>query len=487
MSENEGQVETKRENSRYLDDSRSTDRDPRDPRDSRDNRRHGRRNNDDNQMGEQEQGRNRDRNYRREKPEQTHFNSFREGPQSIHDLQSKGPGQATEIEYEQTKTMTQYTTFESMLLKPDLLKGLLQYGIIKPSNVQQRVMAPILTGRDVIAQAPSGTGKTTIFAIALLQIVDPSINNPQALAIFPTRELAHQARIAMKALGSYMNIKVHNCIGGTAQADDTRALESGVHIVTGTPGRIFDNIKRGILNTSQIKAWVIDEADEMFSKGFKDQVYYIYRYLPSDLQIMLVSATLPNDILQLTSKFMTDPVRILVKRDELSLQGIKQFFVNVESEEWKYETLIDLYELMTITQAVVFVNSREKCEEIAKKMQEANFTVDFMHGGMEQSQRDAVMTSFRSARSRVLITTDIWGRGIDVQQVSLVINYDLPQSRETYLHRIGRSGRFGRKGVAINFCKDDEKQVLDDIAQYYAIIIQEMPATMKEVVEDGAQ
>lgn len=408
-----------------------------------------------------------------------HQNSTRDVPAVLSDLPSRGgPTLATEEEFDRTKEMETNTTFESMHLRSELLKGLLQSGIIKPSNVQQRVMGPILSGRDVIAQSPSGTGKTTIIAIAMLQLVDPSINSPQALAIFPTRELARQTRVAMKALGSFMNVKVHTCIGGTSQSDDNKALEAGVHVVTGTPGRIFDNIKQGKLNTTHIKIWVIDEADEMFSKGFKDQIYYIYRFLPDQLQIVLVSATLPNDVLTLTSKFMTDPVRILVKRDELSLQGIKQFFVNVQSEDWKYDTLTDLYDLMRITQSVVFVNSREKCEDIAGRLKKANYTVDFMHGGMDQEQRDAVMDNFRSAKSRVLIATDIWGRGLDVQLVSLVINYDLPVSRESYLHRIGRSGRFGRKGVAINFCADGEKQVIDDIAQYYAIVIDELPQTL---------
>lgn len=430
---------------------------------------------------EKQDRRDRDRSYKNRNNDR-HYNEKKDGPDSINQLQSRGgPTTATEQEYEQTKEMDTTLTFEAMHLNPQLLKGLLQYGIIKPSSVQQRVMTPILQGKDVIAQAPSGTGKTTIFAIALLQLVDPSINSPQALALFPTRELALQTRVAMKALGSFMNVKIHNCIGGTAQSDDTKAFEAGVHVVTGTPGRVYDNIKRGAFNTGNIKAWVIDEADEMFSKGFKDQIYYIFRFLPAKLQIMLVSATLPNDVLALTSKFMTDPARILVQRDELSLTGIKQFFVNVEAEEWKYDTLINLYELMTITQAVVFVNSREKCEEIATKMKAANFTVDYMHGKMEQSERDAAMASFRSAKSRVLITTDIWGRGLDVQLVSLVINYDLPQSREAYLHRIGRSGRFGRKGVAINFCMTHEKQVLDDIAQFYAVVIDELPASMTDL------
>lgn len=409
-----------------------------------------------------------------------HNNIRREGPRNLKHVESKGPTLATPEEYEKTKHMQLCPTFESMHLKADLLKGLLQYGIIKPSAVQQRVMLPILQGHDVIAQAPAGTGKTTIFAIALLQIVDTSFNKPQALALFPTRELAQQTRIAMKALGSYMNVKIHNCIGGVALSDDIKAFESGVHVITGTPGRVYDNIKRGSFDSGSVKAWLIDEADQMFSHGFKDQLYYIFRYLPNETQIMLVSATFPQNVLALTSKFMTNPIRILVQRDELSLQSVKQFFLSVQAEEWKYSTLVELYDILSISQSVVFVNSREKCEEIATRMKEDGYTVDFMHGGLTQEQRDQVMINFRSAKSRILITTDIWGRGIDVQQVSLVVNYDLPESRETYLHRIGRSGRFGKKGIAINLTLPDEKQVLDDIAQHYSIIIEEMPASLAD-------
>ena len=220
---------------------------------------------------------------------------------------------------------------------------------------------------------------------------------------------------------------------------------------------------------------VLDEADEMLNKGFKEQIYDVYRYLPPATQVCLISATLPHEILEMTSKFMSDPIRILVKRDELTLEGIKQFFVAVEREEWKFDTLCDLYDTLTITQAVIFCNTKRKVDWLTEKMREANFTVSSMHGDMPQKERDAIMKEFRSGQSRVLITTDVWARGIDVQQVSLVINYDLPNNRELYIHRIGRSGRFGRKGVAINFVKNDDIRILRDIEQYYSTQIDEMP------------
>jgi len=227
---------------------------------------------------------------------------------------------------------------------------------------------------------------------------------------------------------------------------------------------------------------IIDEADEMLNQGFKEQIYDIYRYLPPTTQVVLVSATLPQEVLDMTSKFMNEPVRVLVKRDELTLEGIKQFFVAVEKEEWKFDTLCDLYDTLTITQAVIFCNTKKKVDWLTAKMREANFTVSAMHGDMPQRERDAIMEEFRSGGSRVLIATDLWGRGIDVQQVSLVISYDLPSNRELYIHRIGRSGRFGRKGVAINFVKADDIRILRDIEQFYSTQIDEMPMNVAELI-----
>lgn len=288
-----------------------------------------------------------------------------------------------------------------------------------------------------------------------------------------------QIQTVALALGDYMNVSCHACIGGTSVGEDIRKLEAGQQIVTGTPGRVFDMIRRRNLRTKDIKMLILDEADELLNKGFKDQIYDIYRYLPPATQVVVVSATLPHDVLEMTTKFMTEPVRILVKRDELTLEGIKQFFVAVEKEDWKFDTLCDLYDTLTITQAVIFCNTRRKVDWLTEKMREANFTVSSMHGEMVQKERDAIMAEFRSGQSRVLITTDVWARGIDVQQVSLVINYDLPNNRENYLHRIGRSGRFGRKGVAINFVTVEDVHILRDIEVFYATQIDEMPMNIQ--------
>jgi len=384
--------------------------------------------------------------------------------------------------FETSKDVKIIPDFGKMGLKEDLLRGIYAYGFEKPSAIQQRAITPILQGRDVIAQSQSGTGKTTIFCIGVLQCINTRSGDTQALVLSPTRELAEQSRNVMMAFGDFMNVQAHACIGGKSVGDDIRKLQEGVHVVSGTPGRVFDMIKRRCLKTRNLKMLVIDEADEMLGRGFKEQLYDIYRYLPPETQVVLISATMPHDVLEMTTKFMNDPVRILVKRDELTLEGIKQFFVAVEQEEWKFDTLCDLYDILTITQAVIFCNTKLKVDWLTTKMREANFTVSSMHGDMIQAQREEIMSDFRQGKSRVLIATDVWGRGLDVQQVSLVINYDLPNSRELYIHRIGRAGRFGRKGVAINFVKSDDIRILRDMEQFYGTQIDEMPMNVADLI-----
>jgi len=385
-------------------------------------------------------------------------------------------------EFETSEDVTVCSSFDKMGLNEDLLRGIFNFGFQKPSAIQQRAIIPITKRRDVIAQAQSGTGKTATFCTGILQNIDTSLREVQALVLGPTRELAVQIQKVLLALGHYMSVQVHSCIGGKKIGDDIRTLDSGVHVVAGTPGRVFDMICRRTLRTKSIRMLVLDEADEMLGKGFKEQIYDIYRYLPPQTQVVLCSATLTPDVLSVTKKFMREPIRILVKRDELTLEGIKQFFVAVEKETWKFDTLCDLYDTLTITQAVIFCNTRRKVDWLTEKMRKVNFTVSSMHGDMPQKERDEIMTSFRKGENRVLITTDIWARGIDVTQVSLVINYDLPNNRELYIHRIGRSGRFGRKGVAINFVTTEDMSALRDIEMFYATQIDEMPMNVADLI-----
>ncbi|XP_055937866.1 eukaryotic initiation factor 4A-I-like [Argiope bruennichi] len=373
-------------------------------------------------------------------------------------------------------------SFDNMNLNEDLLRGIYAYGFEKPSAIQQRAIIPCVKGLDVIAQAQSGTGKTATFSIAILQQLNPNNRETQALILAPTRELAQQIQKVVIALGDYMGAQCHACIGGTNVREDIRKLEMGVHVVVGTPGRVYDMINRKALRTEHIRMFVLDEADEMLSRGFKDQIYDVFRMLNSNIQVILLSATMPADVLEVTKQFMRDPIRILVKKEELTLEGIKQFYIAVDREEWKLDTLCDLYETLTITQAVIFCNTRRKVDWLTDKMRSKDFTVSALHGDMDQKERDIIMREFRSGSSRVLITTDILARGIDVQQVSLVINYDLPTNRENYIHRIGRGGRFGRKGVAINFITEDDKRSLRDIEQFYNTQIEEMPLNVADLI-----
>ncbi|KAG6857607.1 hypothetical protein H0H87_010175 [Tephrocybe sp. NHM501043] len=371
-------------------------------------------------------------------------------------------------------------SFDNMDLKPELLRGIYAYGFERPSAIQQRAIVPVVQGHDVIAQAQSGTGKTATFSVSILQRLDANIKGTQALILAPTRELALQIHKVVVALGDYMNITSLACVGGTNVREDMAKLQEGVQVVVGTPGRAFDMIKRQALKTDNIKIMCLDEADEMLSQGFKDQIYEVFQLLPGDTQVALFSATMPVEVLEVSKKFMRDPVRILVKRDELTLEGIKQFYIAVEKEDWKLDTLCDLYETITITQAVIFCNTRRKVDLLTDQMLSREFTVSAMHGDMDQKQRELLMKEFRTGSTRVLITTDLLARGIDVQQVSLVINYDLPTNRENYIHRIGRGGRFGRKGVAINFVATNDVPMLRDIEQFYNTQIDEMPLNVAQ-------
>lgn len=374
-----------------------------------------------------------------------------------------------------------FLTFDKMDLKEVLLRGIYSYGFEEPSDIQQLGIIPIIRGRDTIAQAQSGTGKTATFLIAVLERINTKMTSCQALVLAPTRELATQIQKVAMALGDYLKVKCHACVGGTLVREDIRILQD-TQLVIGTPGRVIDLIGRGALRCNRLEFLVLDEADEMLSRGFRDQIYDIFQELPPKVQVCLFSATMPLDVLDVSKRFMRNPVRILVKKESVTLDGIKQFYVAVEQENWKLDTLCDLYETLSITQAIIYCNTRRKVDWVTDKMQQRDFTVSSMHGDMSAEERNLILKEFRSGSSRVLITTDLLARGIDVQQVSLVINYDLPRNKENYIHRIGRSGRFGRKGVAINFVVDEDVRAMREIEQFYNTKIEEMPMNVADLI-----
>ncbi|KAM9837973.1 eukaryotic initiation factor 4A-I-like [Aulostomus maculatus] len=374
-------------------------------------------------------------------------------------------------------------SFENMNLRGPLLRGIYGYGLEKPSFIQQKAIIPCIKGYDVIAQSQSGTGKTAAFAISILQRINLRHRATQALIVAPTRELAQQIQRVVLALGDYMGVTSYACTGGTSiQQEAQRLRNEAPQVVVGTPGRVLDMFNRRHLCSRSINMFVMDEADEMLSRGFKEQIYDIFQVLPSRAQVVLFSATMPSDVLAVTKKFMRDPVRILVKTEELTLEGIRQFYVYVEKEEWKLDTLLDLYTSFTITQAIIFTNTRRKVQWLTQQMESRGFTVSALHAEMDQSQRDVIMREFCSGSSRVLITTDILARGIDVQQVSLVINYDLPTKKEIYLHRIGRGGRFGRRGAAITLVTNECRRALKDIETFYSTTVEELPVDITDLI-----
>jgi len=383
---------------------------------------------------------------------------------------------------EDLKTFERIDNFDKMGLKDELLRGIYAYGFEKPSTIQQKAIVPVISGRDVIAQAQSGTGKTATFAVGLLEQLDFSGQECQALILAPTRELASQIQKVVDSLGDYLNAKVHACIGGTRVRHDMTTLQDGVHVVVGTPGRVLDLLNRKVLNPNKIRIFILDEADEMLSLGFKDQIYDVFQHIPTNVQVCLFSATMPPEALEITRKFMTDPLKILVKQEEVTLEGIRQFFINCEKEQWKLDTLCDLYETLNIAQTVIFCNTRKKVDWLTEQLRAKEFTVSATHGDIDQHERNVILSEFRTGSSRILITTDLLARGIDVHGVSLVINYDLPRNFEKYIHRIGRSGRFGRKGVAINLISLDDVQHLHDIEHYYNTKVEEMPAHIADLL-----
>jgi translation initiation factor 4A len=385
----------------------------------------------------------------------------------------------TEYTENKTESITCFQNFEEMPLQENLLRGILSYGFEKPSSVQSKGIIPVVEGNDSIIQAQSGCGKTGTFAIASLQIIDLTKKYCQIIILSPTREIADQTLIVINNLSKYLDISICGVIGGKKLNNDDVAK---AQIIVATPGRVYDMINRGLIRMNDLKLFVLDEADQMLNKGFKEQIVEIFKFVPPESQIAIYSATMPPDILEITKKFMKNPVKILVKAENLTLEGIKQYFIALESEQDKYDTLCDLYESISMGQSMIYCSSKKKVSWLSEKMTESGYPVSSIHGDITQSERDTIMRDFRTGKTRVLITTDLLARGIDIQQVSLVINYDLPRDKESYIHRIGRTGRYGRKGWAINFIMQSDSRNLQDIENFYATQIEEMPSNIPDLI-----
>jgi translation initiation factor 4A len=381
-----------------------------------------------------------------------------------------------------TEDLKQYESFDDMGLPENLMRGIYGHGFEKPSAIQKKGIVPIKDGHDVLAQAQSGTGKTGTFTIGALSRVDPSLKRVQVLVLVPVRELAQQIEGVAKALSHHMGISVYSATGGTPVRDDTKAIDRGCQFLIGTPGRIYDLMNRNVVSSEFIRVLIFDEADQMLEDRFKEQVMCILqRGFPKETKIALFSATMDSDVIEVANQLLRDPIKILVNPEDVPLDGIKQYYIPLDSEDWKYEVLCDLYQQLNINQALIYCNKRQRAEWLAEKMTTAGFPLSFIHGEMDVEERKRRMKDFRNGTVRVMISTDMLARGIDVQQVSLVINYELPTVKENYIHRIGRAGRFGRKGVTINLISKDETRARDEIQDHFKITMSEMPSDLSAI------
>ena len=373
--------------------------------------------------------------------------------------------------------------WDDLDIDPRILRGIYSYGFEKPSPIQSKAISPIINGKDIIAQSQSGTGKTATYSIGALSRIDFTNNSNQILILSPTHELTKQIATVIKGISTMIpELQIMTLIGGSSIDEDAEKIKENMpHIIVGCPGRVYDMIRRNHINGQNFKLLIMDEADEMLSSGFKDQVYNIFKYLHNDVQVALFSATLPPHIKAVTSKFMRDPVEISVTPEMLTLEGIKQYYVALDDDRNKFDTLKDLYRIISLSQCIIYCNSVKRVIDLYEALKEDNFPVCCIHSNMDKSERDVSFADFRKGVSRVLISSNVTARGIDIQQVSIVINFDIPKDIHTYIHRIGRSGRWGRKGVSINFITRRDAQKMKDIEKYYNCQIDELPSNFNSL------
>ena len=376
--------------------------------------------------------------------------------------------------------IVEYETFDEMNLNDDILRGIYTYGFEKPSAIQKKAIVPFTTKKDIIAQAQSGTGKTATFVIGCLQNVEIT-GGTQAIILAPTRELAIQIQIVFKSISQYMKITNHLLIGGRSVNEDINTIRKQINVIIGTPGRVYDMIKRSCLKVDKLKMFILDEADEMLSHGFKEQIYDIIQFIPKNTQIGIFSATITAETTEICNNFMNNPIQILVKNEQLTLEGIKQYYVNLEDDLQKFDVLLDIYENLTVSQTIIYVNSKKRLLWLNEKLNDIKFDCAYIHSDLTQQDRNATLNSFRNGKVRILISTDILARGIDIQQVSIIINYDFPKNYSTYIHRIGRSGRYGRMGTALNIVDPEELRSMKECEQMYNTKIEYLPQDLNSV------
>lgn len=389
--------------------------------------------------------------------------------------QIKAPQKDTRLKTEDV-TATQGNDFEDYGLRRELLMGIFEMGFEKPSPIQEESIPVALSNRDIIARAKNGTGKTAAFIIPILQRIDTTSQDAsiQALILVPTRELALQTSQVCKQLGRHLNVQVMVTTGGTSLRDDILRLYNPVHILVATPGRVLDLASKGVAKLNKCEVMVMDEADKLLSPEFQPVLEELIGFLPSSRQTALYSATFPLAVKAFKEKYLKQPVEINLM-DELTLRGVTQYYAYVD-ERQKVHCLNTLFSKLRINQAIIFCNSTSRVELLAKKITEIGYSCYYIHAKMPQDHRNRVFHDFRSGKCRNLVCSDLFTRGIDIQAVNVVVNFDFPKNSETYLHRIGRSGRFGHLGLAINFITYDDRNNMYRIEQELGTEILPIPA-----------
>lgn len=377
---------------------------------------------------------------------------------------------------------TEIDNFDSLNLNEDLIKGVYLHGFTQPSKIQIKGIGSINTGKDCILQSQSGTGKTATYLLGVMNRLEPTETGCQGIIITPTRELADQVCTVANNLAKYTNYKIAKCVGGTDVANNRNELKSA-SLVIGTLGRIYHMIVEKKINIHKVKFMVLDEADELLADGISEKLQNIFDKAPSGIQIVLISATMSLNVFNASKKFTHEPIKVLLKNNEVIVDLISQFYLDVETEELKFDTLLDLYNLVSTSQAIIFCNTIRKVEWLEQNLKQNNFPITVIHSNMNQTERDNVVKDFRDGKTRLLLTTDLLSRGIDIPQVNMVINYDLPLSKETYVHRIGRCGRFDKKGVAITMVKMSDPtdvKTFNKMKHFYKMDIKEMPESIEK-------
>eukprot|EP00055_Hartaetosiga_balthica_P007423 m.25470 g.25470 ORF g.25470 m.25470 type:complete len:494 (+) comp5770_c0_seq1:423-1904(+) len=374
-----------------------------------------------------------------------------------------------------------FESFEEFDLSQDILRGVYGYGFESPTPIQKIGIKPIIEARDMVIQAQAGQGKTGTFVIGSLSRIDTMDDNCQMLVLSPTRELAEQTAEVTEALSKYMDVKIRSLIGGRSARDDSDALRKNTyHIVGGTIGRVLHMLRTKALYAGRLKVLVFDEADVMLMQ-FNEECREVMEYVPKDVQVLLVTATATIDMLRVSKALLRNPVNILMDDIELKLGTIKQYYIDVETDEDKYSAICDLFEMFTLSQTIIFVDRRRVACDLYDRLTHDHFPTSLITGEMSQEERKEVMEGFRSGKSRVLLATNIVARGIDVQQISMVVNHSLPPNDEDYIHRVGRGGRLNRKGVALNLLNQWDRENMARIKQRYDLQIDPLPHDIESI------